>query len=256
MVRSESGNEPKPPRVQSVARAIEMVDLVARSDHGVTAKDISLATGVNRSATYHLLHTLTQTKVLARDGRRYVMGSRAGVFSTGYSRHRAPSKRVIASARKLAGTIQQPVVVAAWGAPGVTVLGRTGGISLASELRRGFAQDSHARASGKLLLALEPPESRQRYLQTHALTARTGNTITDPGQLERELDEIRERGYAVDEGEFLPDVCCISGPLETGRGFVALSAVISARRFKAERELYVNELTRIAIDDGGAATLV
>jgi IclR family acetate operon transcriptional repressor len=256
MVRRESGANAKPPRVQSVARAVQMVDLVARSDHGLSAKEISVETGVNRSATYHLLHTLTQTDVLARDGRRYVMGPRAGVFSTGFSRHRAPNHHVIASARKLAGTIRQPVIVAAWGAPGVTVLGRTGGVSLASELRRGFAEDSHARASGKLLLALEPREARDRYLQSHALTARTGNTITDRALFERELDEIRERGYAVDEGEFLPEVCCISGALETGRGHVALSAVVSARRFRAERELYLNELTRIAASGSGVPSLV
>jgi len=255
MVRRDSGTNSKPPRVQSVARAVQMVDLVARSDHGLTAKEISLETGVNRSATYHLLHTLTQTEVLSRDGRRYLMGPRAGVFSTGFSRHQTPNQQVIASARKLAGTIRQPVIVAAWSPSGVTVLGRTGGISVASELQRGYAKDSHARASGKLLLALEPQEARDRYLESHALTARTGNTITDSTLFERELTAIRERGYAVDEGEFLPDVCCIAGALETGRGYVALSAVVSSRRFKSERELYVDELTRIA-NSGSIPTLV
>src|SRR5512142_435870 len=242
-VRSEGRQARTQPRVQSVARAMQMVDLVARSDHGLTAKEISAATDVNRSATYHLLHTLTQTEVLARDGRRYLMGPRAGVFAAGIMHHHAPNERLVASARSLAATIHAPVMVTAWGAQGVRILGRTGGVGLAGALTRGFADDSHARASGKLLLALGSREAYERYVSVHELTPRTTNTIVDPRALERELETIRERGYAIDDEEFLPGVCCIAGALDAGRGPVALSIVAPAERFRAERELFIRELT-------------
>jgi len=253
-VRSEARQGRTRPRVQSVARAVQMVDLVARSDNGLTAKEISTETGVNRSATYHLLHTLTQTDVLARDGRRYLIGPRAGVFASGLARHHAPNERLIASARSLAARIHEPVMVTAWGTNGMTVLGRTGGVGLARELTRGFADDSHARASGKLLLALGSLEARERYLATHRLSARTPHTIVDPRALERELDDIRERGYAIDNEEFLPGVCCIAGPLESGRGPVALSVVAPADRFHAERDLFITELKRV-VGSGGVPAL-
>lgn len=245
-VESDLGHGSARPRVQSVARAMQMVDLVARSDRGLTAKDISAATGINRSATYHLLHTLTQTGVLGRDGRRYLMGPRAGVFAAGLTRHHAPNERLVTSARTLAATIQEPVAVSAWSAQGVTVLGRTGGVGLAPALIRGFADDSHARASGKLLLALGPREARERYVAAHRFIARTRNTIVDPDVFERELDATRERGYAIDDEEFLPGVCCVAGALDTGRGTVALSIVAPTERFRADRELFVAELTRAA----------
>ncbi|ADB50355.1 IclR family transcriptional regulator [Conexibacter woesei] len=234
------------PRVQSVARAIQMVDLVARSEEGLSAMEISGQTGVNRSATYHLLHTLTQTGVLARDGRRYLMGPRAGVFAAGVTRHRSPREQVTASARSLAAAIRESVVVTTETSPGITVLGRAGGVMIARELQRGFRGSAHARASGKLLLALGPRQGVQRFLDTHPLQARTANTIVERARFERELDEIRERGYAIDNEEFLPGVCCMAGALQTGRGAVALSIVAPADRFRAQRETFAAELARVA----------
>lgn len=241
----DSGRTLVHPRVQSVARAVQMVDLVARSETGLNAKEISEETGVNRSATYHLLHTLSETGVLARDGRRYVMGPRAGVFAAGFTRHRSPREQVAASARSLAAAVRESVVVTTETSPGIAVLGRAGGVVIARELTRGFHGSAHARASGKLLLALGPREAAQRFVETTPMEARTANTIIDRRRFARELDEIRERGYAVDDEEFLPDVCCIAGAMETGRGSVALSIVAPADHFRAERETYLSELKRV-----------
>lgn len=204
-----------------------------------------MQTGVNRSATYHLLHTLTQTGVLARDGRRYLMGPRAGIFAAGVTRHRSPREHVAASARSLAAAIQESVVVTTETSPGITVLGRAGGVMIARELQRGFRGSAHARASGKLLLALGPRRAAERFAQTAPKEARTANTIVDAKLLARELEGIRERGYAIDNEEFLPDVCCMAGALQTGSGAVALSIVAPADRFRAERETFAVALERV-----------
>lgn len=222
-----------------------MVDLVARSEDGLSAKEISMQTGVNRSATYHLLHTLTQTGVLARDGRRYLMGPRSGVFAAGVTRHRSPRDHVATCARSLAAATQESVVVTTETSPGITVLGRAGGVMIARELQRGFRGSAHARASGKLLLALGPRRAAERFARSVPLAARTANTIVDAKQLGRELAEIRECGYAIDDEEFLPDVCCMAGALQTGSGAVALSIVAPADRFRAERESFAAELARV-----------
>ncbi len=233
------------PRVQSVARAVQMVDLVARSERGLSAKQISALTGVNRSATYHLLYTLTQTDVLSRDGSRYLMGPRAGVFAAGTGRHRPHRDQVTASVQALERATGQTVVVAAWGQPGITVVGRTGTPVIARELSPGFARWGHARASGKLLLALGSERDRERFLATHRLEARTANTIDDRRRLVRELDKIRERGYAVDDEEFLPGISCLAGALHTVRGKLALCVVAPTARFRADVDLFAAELRRV-----------
>lgn len=245
-----AASAPPRARVQSVARAVQMVDIIARSPSGLTAKEISETTGVSRPATYHLLHTLTQTGVLARDERRYIVGMRTSVFAAGLARHATPLERVATAARALAQSTHETAIVAAWGSPGISVIGRAGNSATGRELTRGFSGHAHARASGKLLLAYASSRSRSAYLAEHPLEPRTPRTIVDPALLERELELIRSRGYAVDDEEFAPDVCCAAAPVETGRGMAALCVVAPAGRFHRERRRYCDELLRIAQSSG------
>jgi IclR family acetate operon transcriptional repressor len=70
-----------------------------------------------------------------------------------------------------------------------------------AEFEPGVSQPAHAMADGKLLLAYLAEEERQYLYAVEGLRQYTPNTITDPRDLERELQRIRERGYSVDNYE-------------------------------------------------------
>ena len=72
---------------------------------------------------------------------------------------------------------------------------------------------AHARAAGKLLLALVEPSVCNSYLAKH-LRAQTSYTITDPEKLEEEFELIRARGYSVDNEEFYEGLQCSAVPVE------------------------------------------
>jgi len=57
-------------------------------------------------------------------------------------------------------------------------------------------------ASGKLYLAHLNEEERKEYFLTHPLTPITERTITNPEHMKKELQEIREKGFAVDHEEW------------------------------------------------------
>jgi DNA-binding IclR family transcriptional regulator len=65
----------------------------------------------------------------------------------------------------------------------------------------GVSQAAHAMADGKLLLAYLSKAERQYLYEVDSLTAYTARTITDKDALEKELEFIRERGYASDAFE-------------------------------------------------------
>jgi len=69
------------------------------------------------------------------------------------------------------------------------------------EFEPGVSQPAHAMADGKLLLAYLPEEERRYLYEVEGLRQYTANTITDPADLERELERIRARGYAADNYE-------------------------------------------------------
>jgi IclR family acetate operon transcriptional repressor len=67
--------------------------------------------------------------------------------------------------------------------------------------RVGKMQALHSSAIGKAVLALLPPAEAQELLDDLELTPITDSTIVDSAQLYASLQDIRERGYAVDDEE-------------------------------------------------------
>ena len=77
----------------------------------------------------------------------------------------------------------------------------------------GKRSPAHCSSIGKALLAgLSPAEFAARY-PGHPLEPRTDRTITDPGVLRSQLAGVRQRGYAVDQEELEPHLCCVAAPV-------------------------------------------
>jgi IclR family acetate operon transcriptional repressor len=108
-----------------------------------------------------------------------------------------------------------------------------------ARLHIGLEGGAHARAAGKLLLALASPKVRRAYLAGHPLEPLTDRTMTDRDRLEAELERICEQGYAVDEAEFSPGVACVAAPILVNNipiGAYSVSAPV-ARFRKGEVQL-------------------
>jgi IclR family acetate operon transcriptional repressor len=228
------------PRVQSVARAIRILNEISASADGVTAQDLSRSAGLNRATTYHLLHTLVSTGyVVPADGYRYRIGIGAAALVGAFERQALPGG-LQPVARAVASRTGETAYVAARQGDALILLCSVPGhhaVGVANS-PMGPVQDGHARASGKLLLALAPEDVREAYLAAHPLRRITRNTITSRARLLDEFERIRETGYAIDEEEFNDGVCCIAAPLDTGTPIaVALSA--PRERFDANREEYI-----------------
>ncbi|MGD9884641.1 MAG: IclR family transcriptional regulator C-terminal domain-containing protein [Reyranella sp.] len=78
----------------------------------------------------------------------------------------------------------------------------------------------------------------------------TDATITDGRRLRAELRRIRERGYAVDEGEHQPGIRCIGAPIreQLGRVIACLSVSGPARGMPKDQ---IPELARIVVHHAG-----
>ena len=81
---------------------------------------------------------------------------------------------------------------------------------------------------GKAILAYQPEPVIQRIIDA-VLSRFTENTIIEPGALRGELKRIRERGYAIDEGEHQPGLRCVGAPIrDQSADNPRLSCMISA----------------------------
>jgi IclR family acetate operon transcriptional repressor len=81
----------------------------------------------------------------------------------------------------------------------------------------------HCTAVGKAMLAQMPAEKVDGILRRSGMPAMTEHTITDRAQFARELALIRERGYAIDEGEQELGVRCVAVALPSNSTRAATS---------------------------------
>lgn len=95
----------------------------------------------------------------------------------------------------------------------------------------GTSAHLHNLASGKAILAHLSDERVREIIDRHGLPARTEKSITDPDALFEELERIRERGYAMNDGEATPGVRAVGDAVTVdGEVYGAISITGPANR--------------------------
>ena len=102
----------------------------------------------------------------------------------------------------------------------------------------------HCTGVGKILLAYGSGNLLNRVARTSGFPRFTPQTITSLANLKKELEGIREQGYAVDQEEAVEGLRCVAGPLfdHTGRVIAAFSVVGPVTRITPLR---VPEIARL-----------
>jgi DNA-binding IclR family transcriptional regulator len=125
------------------------------------------------------------------------------------------------------------------------VLSREGAITIAKSEgtstfrmseRLGVLRPAHCTAIGKAMLASLPKGELDDFLARIELKEFTPRTIVDPARLRREIDRVREAGYAVDDAEFNAELRCAAAIVRdfSGRGIAAIGISGPTWRIKSD----------------------
>lgn len=99
--------------------------------------------------------------------------------------------------------------------------------------RVGGRDMAHTTSLGKAMLAFLPEEEAERIAQDSGLPKRTDSTIDSLPQLKKELAIIRQRGYALEEGENEEGARCVGAPILDRRGNVVAALSIAGPAFRS-----------------------
>ena len=117
---------------------------------------------------------------------------------------------------------------------------------LRSSIKLGGRYPLTAGAGGKVLLAHLPEDERKEILEKTGLPRHTSHTITNPRDFERELQDIRRKGFAESYRERVPHLSSVSAPIRNfeGRVIAALCVDGPAVRFTAKKVKECVDLAR------------
>jgi len=106
----------------------------------------------------------------------------------------------------------------------------------------------HSSAVGKALLAELPEAEVDRLISVKGLTRLTDRTIINTSELKRDLESVRQRGWAIDDEETYVGVRCIASVIRDHRGKPMASAGLSgpSQRITTDRIPTLTQLVREA----------
>ena len=240
--------------VQSVDRAIDLLEAMARSDRPMGVGELAAATGLAQGTAHRLLRTLQARGYVRHDAaRKYSLGASAFVLGDAAQRSLARSARPhLTELVRLCGETANLAVLEGDEVVYLAQVPSPHSLRMFAEVGRHVP--AHTTAVGKVLLAAMPPERAMSLLARTGLAPMTPNSITDTDEFLRVLAATRERGWAADEGEQELGVRCAAVPVGKGEDVVAAMSVSGpAERFAGvDSEGLLEQMARIAEDFAGA----
>ncbi|ELY89480.1 IclR family transcriptional regulator [Natrialba hulunbeirensis JCM 10989] len=222
--------------VSTTRKTFEILETLADED-GVTITELTRETSFTKSTVYRHLSTLVDLGyVVERDG-AYFVGFRFLEIS---EQARGRKKGYTAAKRKVfelgKETDERAVFIVEEDYEGVYIH-RYGSLS---DTMIGKRRPLHSLAAGKTILSEWDDDAVAEFIDTVGLESSTDNTITTPDDLYAELETIRERGYAVNNEEYMAGLRGVAVPVYTPDETLlgALSVFGPTSRFKDE---YVHE---------------
>jgi IclR family acetate operon transcriptional repressor len=198
----------QPTLINSVVRALNLLDAVGAANTPVPAKKLAHLVDLPLPTVYHLLRTLVHEGYLVRTSGGYVIGDRVDTLATRGAQPRRTRQVLQHLHEELGAAVYLSVL-----ADGEIRLAEIVDSPAAprTDLWVGFHDAAHATALGKALLATLPDRDRRDYLEAHPLVDLTPRTVTSPRIL---LDQLAaENDLAVDREEYALGTVCVATPV-------------------------------------------
>lgn len=218
-------NSLKKPLVQSLERALDILEHIASKREPERSVDVAEELGLNVNTASNLLRTLYQRGYLAQDtGRRYILGSRCfeiGSVADRWANLREAALPVLKELSIVTGNLSFLGVLDNLKLFRVAMAEGGGAVTVSSG--KGWENKAHCSATGKALLAYLGEKLIGKYLRTENMQRFTDKTICSADLLVKELKKVRSSGFAVCHDEASEGVSAMAVPVFDGTGRVIAS---------------------------------
>ncbi|MFN8637471.1 MAG: IclR family transcriptional regulator [Chloroflexota bacterium] len=204
------------PMLSTLDKGLRVLEALSRSRTGSESlTTLSRAVGLHRTTVFRILGTLRARGYVSRerDSDRYRLGTRVLTLAGAVLEDldvrqvaRPPLEALRREARELVflSVMDRGEVVT------VERLESDQPLTLRHQI--GARRPAHCTAAGKAFLAVLPEAEREAIL-AKPLATFTPRTVTQPELIRQQLAEVRRRGFAWDDEEFLDGVRCVASPV-------------------------------------------
>jgi IclR family pca regulon transcriptional regulator len=229
--------------VKSVAKAFEVLRAFNPGTPSMTITEVAVHTGLDRGTAFRLIHTLIELGYLAAvpGVRRYRLTLKC--LELGYS--------ALASGglKAQSGPLLRELVPGVAEAASLGVLDKADVVYVERiqvdmgrhdlDRRVGSRTGAYATALGHAILAWQPPDFSRAVLASGERVRLSDRTLTDLDSLCDRLVEVRQRGYAVSDGENAYGLLTVAMPILATDGRAAAAVSLTVRRETAALDAFI-----------------
>lgn len=209
--------------VKTIDKSLELLDRIARSDQPCGVVELARHLGLPKSSVFRLLAALAKHGYIKqREDARYEPTLKLwelGNMIVARASLPQVARPLLEQLASRTGESAQLAVLD--GAESIYIDKRDGPHPVSGFTRIGTRAPAYCCATGKVELAFHAPESLRAL--PDRLQPFTGATIRTRKALIEELNGIRERGVAVNRGEWFEDVWGVAAPVRNHSGLVCAS---------------------------------
>lgn len=240
--------------IKSIVKAANVINLLADKGTPMSLTAMSRELDISKSTLHGIVSTLVEVRFLAQD------------FETGYYRLGVRLFEIGSiisnqwNERKIAYPIIQQIVAEIGETVHMAVLDdfevlyinkqeSSDSIRIVTDI--GVKQPAHCTGLGKALLSGMNRRELQYVARKKGLKKYTDSTITELDALAEEMARIRDRGWAVDEQEYIDGLRCVAVPIYDHSGKIAAALSISGPVSRMRDEKFrqcIASLTKAAAD--------
>ncbi|HEV8095082.1 MAG TPA: IclR family transcriptional regulator C-terminal domain-containing protein [Burkholderiales bacterium] len=199
--------------VQSLMRALRLLEVLAEDDEGYRLVDLAERAGLSTSTTHRLLTTLEQKRFTQYDREQNLWHIGVECFSIGaaFARRKNFTRIALPIMRRLRDATGETINLGLLDQGDVVFLSQVESREVMRAITRpGGRMPLPCTAMGQAILSAMDQDEVGRILHKHGLPRRTQNSISRPTKLRDALDEARKVGYAVDHEENSVGLRCVA----------------------------------------------
>jgi IclR family KDG regulon transcriptional repressor len=216
--------------IGSVLKAARLLSLFNEDKRKLRNIDIARLTGFNKSTVMRLLLSLEKVGFVEKD-------SVTGEYSIGMALFEAGSKYLdqtdlhrmaMPLISELTSRCNETAYLAVLSGHEAVLLDRVeSSKAIRTTSRVGSRIPLYCTGAGKAILAFQEEREIQSILKAGKVKAFTSRTLTDKEKILKDLEEVRQLGYAIDSQEYEEEIKSIGVPIKERSGKVSASICLA-----------------------------
>jgi IclR family transcriptional regulator, acetate operon repressor len=243
--------------VQSVDRAMLLLEALGEDEEGYRLTDLAIRTGLSPSTAHRLLTTLEKRRFVAFDqsDNMWHIGRQSFAIGSAFIRRRNFVAPALPFLRRLRDLTHETANLGIVDDGEVIVLTQVESREIMRAITKvGGRVPMVTSGIGKAILATYADEEVVAIIQRHGMKRLTPKSVVRAGELRDALETVRRDGYAIDDQEFLMGLRCVAAVVYNDQAEALAGISVSGLASRVPRER-VPELGRLVRETARELTL-